>query len=308
MPTFSSSTFGKYTGAWLIGTAIFELLLAAGFLYLGLVQGIGGMTLTGVILGVVGIGLLVFGIGSRRKAAENQRIDQTGLAGTGQIIGMTQTGMYLNNNPQIGLQMLISVPGRNPYQVEVRQFVPLMLLGSLQVGGSLPVKVDQQDPSKVVVDWEAGVQPNAAFMGAWGGAMPGAMPPGTMPGAAMPGVVPGFQPTPGAYPGTPQTYATSSVNVAGQGNVEQLRAQLAATGLDGTATILQAQDTGVAVGTSKLFSVQMTVSVPGRAAYQETSAAMVPAEDAAKIVAGATVPVKVSPENQNLVMIQWDKV
>ena len=298
MPTFSSSTFGKYTGAWLIGTAIFELALAGFFFYLGLAQGISGMTLTGAILGVVGIGLLIFGIGSRRKAAENQRIDETGLAGSAQIVGMTQTGMYLNNNPQIGLQMMVSVPGRNPYQVEVRQFVPLMLLGSLQVGGTLPVKVDQQDPSKVVIDWDGGVQPNAAFTSAWGGAMPGAY--------GAPTAYPG---APGAYPAAAaMPFAATGVNVAGQGNVDQLRAQLASTGLDGTATILQAQDTGVAVGTNRLFSVQMNVNVPGRAAYQETSAAMVPPEDAAKIVAGATVPVKVSPDNQNLVMIQWDKV
>src|SRR4029450_5180773 len=88
VPTFSSSTFGKYTGACLIGTAIFELLLSLGFLYMGVIQGISGMTLTGVILGVLGVGLLIFGIGSRRKAAESQRIDETGLAGTGQIVGM----------------------------------------------------------------------------------------------------------------------------------------------------------------------------------------------------------------------------
>jgi hypothetical protein len=288
VPTFTSATFGKYTGGWLIGTAIFELILAGVFL----VVGGSGMALTGGILGVVGIGLLIFGIASLRKASATRRIDETGLAGTAQIVGLTQTGMYLNNNPQIGMQLMVSVPGRNPYQVEVRQFVPLMLLGSISVGGTLPVKVDQQDPSKVVIDWDGGgVQPNAAFTSAWGGAMPGMA-------GAMPGVMPGAMPM----------ATTTTVNVGGQGNVEQLRAQLSATGLDGTATIQMAQDTGVAIGTSKLFSVQMTVNVPGRAPYQETSAAMVPQEDAAKIVAGATVPVKVSPDNANLVMIQWDKV
>jgi hypothetical protein len=35
---------------------------------------------------------------------------------------------------------------------------------------------------------------------------------------------------------------------------------------------------------------------------------MVPPDDVAKVVAGLTVPVKVSPDNPNLVMIQWDKV
>jgi hypothetical protein len=298
VPTFSSATYGRYTGAWLIGTAVFELLLAAGFFFLGIAKGISGMTLTGSILGIVGIGLLLFGIASRKKAAEAERIDETGLAGSAQIVGMTQTGMYLNNNPQIGLQLLVNVPGRNPYQTEVRQFVPLMLLGSLAPGGTLPVKVDQQDPSKVVIDWDGGVQPNAAWQGAWGaagGALPGALP-GAMPGMGGAAMV---------VPGAPMM--TSAVSVAGQ-NVDAMRSQLASTGLDGIATIGMAQDSGVAVGNNRVFTVQMTVNVPGRAPYQEMSAAMVPIEDAAKIVAGATVPVKVSPDNPNLVMIQWDRI
>ena len=107
--------------------------------------------------------------------------------------------------------------------------------------------------------------------------------------------------------GMPVVASTGSVNVQGQ-DVDAMRAQMAAAGLDGTATISMAQDTGVPVGNNRLFSIQMTVNVPGRAPYQETSAAMVPLEDAGKIVAGITVPVKVAPDNPNLVMIQWDKV
>jgi hypothetical protein len=298
VPTYNSATFGKYTGAWLIGTAIFELALAAVFFFIGG----SGMVLTGIILGVVGVILLLFGIGARRKAKDNQRIDDTGLAGQGQIVGMTQTGMYLNENPQIGLQLMVSVPGRNPYQVEVRQFVPLMLLARMQVGATLPVKVDQQDPSKVVIDWDAPAQ-QAAFPGAWGQQMPGAWPGQA---GAMPGAWPGQT---GAMPmaGMPVVASTGTVNVQGQ-DVDAMRAQMAAAGLDGTATISMAQDTGVPVGNNRLFSIQMTVNVPGRAPYQETSAAMVPLEDAGKIVAGITVPVKVAPDNPNLVMIQWDKV
>jgi hypothetical protein len=304
VPTFTSSTYGKYTGAWLIGTAVFELLLAAGFLFFGLSQGIAGLTMTAAILGVVGIGLLIFGIASRRKAAENERIDETGLAGTAQITGMTQTGMYLNNSPQIGLDLLVTVPGRNPYPIEVKQFVPLMLLGSLMVGGTLPVKVDQQDPGKVVIDWQGGgqVQPAWGGVGQWGA---GAM---NVPGSGVPPMqMGGF---PGQMGGVMmgQPVVTTSVNVAGQGNVDQLRAQLAATGLDGTGTILQAQDTGVAIGPSRLFAVTMTVNVAGKAPYQETSAALVPADDAPKLVSGASVPLKVAPDNPNLVMIQWERI
>ena len=293
MPTFTSSSFGRYTGGWLIGTGIFEILLAGVFFFA--ISGT-GMVLTGAILGITGLLLILFGAASLRKAAANKRIDETGLAGTGQIVGLTQTGMYMNDNPQVGIQMVVSVPGKNPYQVEVRQFVPLILLGSIQIGATLPVKVDQQDPSKVVIDWDGGVQPNQQFVQQWGGAMPGMG--GAVPG--MGGAMPGMTAMPAAAPGMmPQ---------AAGGSADQLRAQVTATGIDGTATINSATDSGVVVGANKLFNVQLTVNVPGRAPYQETSAAMVPPEDAAKVVAGATVPVKVAADNPALVMIQWDKV
>ncbi len=72
MPAFTSSTFNRYTGVWLIRTGIFELALATGFVigaYLVPEAGF-GFVLTAVILGATGVVLVWFGMRARRSAAE----------------------------------------------------------------------------------------------------------------------------------------------------------------------------------------------------------------------------------------------
>src|SRR5262245_9495247 len=157
MSGFSSSTFGSYAGKWLIGTGVFEIVLATIFLVIGLVEPIlmGGFALTAAILGGTGLILIWFGLRSRRSAAEANRIVQTGLSGTAQVTSMTQTGMTLNDQPQIDMELLIAVPGRAPYTARRKEFVPLILLGRLGSGMPLPVKVDKADPQRVIIDWQA---------------------------------------------------------------------------------------------------------------------------------------------------------
>ena len=158
MPRFNSTTFGSYAGKWLVGTAIFELLLAAVFAGIGIaVTGAArsGMLLTAGILGVVGAGLLYAGVRARAKAAEASRLITSGTPGTATITGLTQTGMFLNENPQVEMDLMIQVPGRPPYPAKRKQFVPLILLSRLSSGEPLAVKVDPADPSNVVIDWDA---------------------------------------------------------------------------------------------------------------------------------------------------------
>jgi hypothetical protein len=53
----------------------------------------------------------------------------------------------------------------------------------------------------------------------------------------------------------------------------------------------------------------VTVNVPGRAPQQQPlSAAMVPLGAAGKVAVGMTVPVKIHPDNPELVMFEWDRI
>ena len=78
--------------------------------------------------------LIIAGVIWLRRSADKDRISTTGLAGTGQITGLTQTGMMVNNQPVVKIDMLVTVPGRQPYPASVREIVPLILLGSLGAG------------------------------------------------------------------------------------------------------------------------------------------------------------------------------
>ncbi len=154
---YRSSTIGRRGGRMLVLIALFELVLAAGFwLILGSLPEAGGaMQATAAILGGVGVVMLLAGLLWMRSAAKKDRISSTGVAGTGQIMGLGQTGMTVNDQPQVELDLLVTIPGRSPYRVKVKEIVPLIMLNRLQ--GTLPVRVDPAEPNAVVIQWD---QPN----------------------------------------------------------------------------------------------------------------------------------------------------
>jgi Protein of unknown function (DUF3592) len=296
MSGFSSSTFGSYAGKWLIGTGIFEIVLAAIFLFIGLMEPIlrGGFALTAAILGGTGLILIWFGLRSRRSAAEAERIVRSGLQGTAQVTSLSQTGMTLNDQPQIEMELLVTVPGRAPYTARRKEFVPLILLGRLGSGMPLPVRVDPADPQQVIIDWQAsGTTPLAAPAG---GAAAGqtetlAQVQAALAASGMPAAAPYATPDQGSY------------------TVDQLRAAVRATGIEGTATIEKVADTGEVGGDERLFTMEVSVHLPGQPDRRDgPSAAMVPLAAANKVRVGLQVPVKVARDNPNVVLFEWDKL
>jgi hypothetical protein len=296
MPGFTSSTYSSYAGKWLIGTGIFELSLAAFFAFIGAREPIltFGFFLTAAILGITGIVLLWFGLRARRAAANADRLAATGLVGTATITGLTQTGMSLNDQPQVEMELLVSIPGRAPYQARHKEFVPLILLGRLTSGLPLPVKVDRADPQSLVIDWDA-----SGTRSSFGAALDVAPAGQTETLAQVQAAL--------AQSGLPAAATFASADQAGY-TVDQLRAAVRATGIEGTATIDKLADTGETVGDERLFTMQVTLHLPGRPDQQlPESAAMVPLAAAGNVAVGRTVPVKVARDNPNLVVFEWEK-
>jgi hypothetical protein len=136
-----------YVGAGEVGLALL-------FAIAGIMQpdSRGGAFFTGGILGVIGIVFLVIG----GRAAQKDRLHDTGIDGEATIASIHQTGMWMNNNPYVRLGLVIKTPGHQPYQVEHGEIVPQVLLGRLTNGQTLPVKVDPNRPSHFVIQWERG--------------------------------------------------------------------------------------------------------------------------------------------------------
>jgi len=315
MSQFSGSTMGRYSRLWLIITGIILLAVGAGMaVTLGGIPYAGGaMLITGGILAVVGIALIVIGIIVGRRAAATDQLLQTGTAGTAAITGLTQTGMYMNENPQIRMQLLVSLPGQTPYAASHTEIVPLMLLGRLTSGAPLSVRVDPMDLNRIAVDWSSsgfgfGAGPAMGAMPVAGQPMAGT--PATASGTSASGMDESLAQVQAALAGSGMAAAAPFSNPA-QANltVEQLRAYLRQSGLEASARIDKLEDSGKVVGDERLYTMEMTLMIPGRPEQKlPSSAAMVPVAKSHKLFQGLTVPVHYAAENPNLLMMDWDKI
>ncbi len=215
-----------------------------------------------------------------RSQGASNKILQQGIPGTATIMGMASTNMYINEQPVAKLTLSIQLPGRAPYTVEKREVIPLLALGMMAPGRSLPVAVDPTDPQKIVIDWSGQTQNRVADPGATGmgvtptisGGMPApntlssmgasAASPNTLSGAAGGiglGVMGGGAAAAGST-GMDFNWDASGQPIEGQtaavigavrsGALPTIRgsaAQLLATGTRGTAVITTAQPMGKTV-------------------------------------------------------------
>jgi hypothetical protein len=91
-----------------------------------------------------------------RRAAQRDRLHEAGVDATARILGVQQTGAWLNNNPFVRLDLEVTVPGHPPYEVQHGEVVPQVLIGRLTAGTPLHLKVDRDHPSQFVIDWGRG--------------------------------------------------------------------------------------------------------------------------------------------------------
>jgi hypothetical protein len=145
--------------------AFVQLGLAVLFLFMSRWIPIAGKGLipAGVVLGVVGFGLLAWGIAWWKKAANAQRLLAVGEPGQAWIMALSQTGVYVNNNPQVQLQLRVQTASHGFYEVTRKEVVPMLMIGRITNGHPLPVKVDPQNPHDLVIDWAHSLQPASPF-------------------------------------------------------------------------------------------------------------------------------------------------
>jgi hypothetical protein len=75
----------------------------------------------------------------------------TGLQGSATVESLHDTGTFINNSPVMDIEMMVTVPGKEPYKVTHRQLVSHAALGNFQPGKTFSVRVDQNDPQKLVI-------------------------------------------------------------------------------------------------------------------------------------------------------------
>jgi hypothetical protein len=108
-----------------------------------------------VVVAVI-VGLVYIAV--QRRAAKAESLRTTGAPGQAHILEMTQTGVYINENPQVKMRLRIEAQDIPPYEIEKRVTVPMIALGMLGSGRPLAVYVDRADHENVFIDWShAGV-------------------------------------------------------------------------------------------------------------------------------------------------------
>jgi len=91
---------------------------------------------------------MVQGVQADQELAE--RLANEGVDGTATIISMVATGATINMQPQLQFQMSVDVGG-NVSTVTHVQAVSPAIIGQLQPGAQVPVKVDPNDHSQLMI-------------------------------------------------------------------------------------------------------------------------------------------------------------
>ena len=77
-----------------------------------------------------------------------------GIRGEAEILDREQTGLYINDQPQIRYLLNVILPDRAPYQVKHKEIVSLINLSSIpRVGQRIPVIVDPSNQKSLLLDY-----------------------------------------------------------------------------------------------------------------------------------------------------------
>jgi hypothetical protein len=104
---------------------------------------------------------------------ESKRIQRLGREATGvvQAIGENSQGgiVTINDQPLLNLQLEVHDGDAPPYPVSFDTVIPRAAVPQFQPGAVIPIKIDPDDPQKVIVDWQrgsSGEAPEAPSVGA----------------------------------------------------------------------------------------------------------------------------------------------
>ena|SRR5262245_21150651 len=119
--------------------------------------------MTGMIITVVTLGFtfailaLVFyfvWVKLLQPMRESRKLLQTGSPARAKILALADTGVRLNDNPQVLLTLEVTPDGgfQGPYQAQTKAVISFVHLPQYQPGARLRVKFDPQNPANVAVE------------------------------------------------------------------------------------------------------------------------------------------------------------
>lgn len=88
----------------------------------------------------------------RKAINPDPGILQKGIPAQARIVSVQQTGVMVNYQPQVAMQLEIYAPDGTTYQAQTRAVIPMVNIPQFQPGVEVPVKIHPTDATKVVLD------------------------------------------------------------------------------------------------------------------------------------------------------------
>ncbi|HET6952744.1 MAG TPA: hypothetical protein VFI47_20350 [Acidimicrobiales bacterium] len=231
-----------------------------------------------------------------------------GVPGSAQVLSTRDTGTIINGHSLVvELGLLVTVPGRPPYEAKVRHVAQgRTQWGAIQPGMLVGVKVDPADPARVVIDPDG---TGLVAAGAWGGA--GAHLPAGAGAAAIPGGI-------GAA-GMPGGIGAAAMPGAGPRVVPVSAADIVARGVASEGRLEQAAPTGMTAGQvaqglpaheadDPVMHITFSYTGPGGQHLHQTALMRVPDGKSRHLTPGATLPVAYLPDNPEMATVDWARL
>lgn len=137
----------------------------------GLLVGVGAVVATGGKSGIwMGLGMLVIFGGMFylfyrlffKPMLNASRLQKTGLPGRAKIMEVKDTGVTINNNPQVKLILEVKNSFGQKYTTQCRVLVSRINPNMFMPGMEVAVKIDPKNEQNVVIDFSGGGQMTAA--------------------------------------------------------------------------------------------------------------------------------------------------
>ena len=75
-----------------------------------------------------------------------------GIPAEASILKVWDTGLVVNNNPQVGMDLEVRPPSGSHYQAQTKKVLSMSAIPQYQPGAVVSVKISKKDPNKVVID------------------------------------------------------------------------------------------------------------------------------------------------------------
>lgn len=83
---------------------------------------------------------------------DNRPVRESGIAASGEVLEIWDTGVRLNDNPVVGFRLRVTLADGTSFEAETKNVVSVVHIPQVQPGAILPVKVDPEDRTRIALD------------------------------------------------------------------------------------------------------------------------------------------------------------